>query len=78
MNGLAHWLADIVTRLELGIRRALEPRTILTTVNEAMQRVVNSDHILKMLWVQMILEPPLRSPSEMEGIAEYFRTVLGE
>eukprot|EP00975_Prorocentrum_lima_P044326 9292584-Prorocentrum_lima.AAC.1 len=42
-----------------------------------MDRVVKREHVLKSVWVQFMLEPQLRTPSNMGGIVEFPRVMLG-
>eukprot|EP00975_Prorocentrum_lima_P010797 2294596-Prorocentrum_lima.AAC.1 len=48
-NGLANWLEDYATQLELGmgLHSLIEPRTIYAALNGAIEWVVTTDNILK-------------------------------
>eukprot|EP00975_Prorocentrum_lima_P031097 6530337-Prorocentrum_lima.AAC.1 len=55
-----------------------EPRSILAMVNERIERIVLTDHMLKTIWPQHMLLPRLRNPAAMDELADFLRTMLGE
>eukprot|EP00971_Amphidinium_carterae_P302514 6011321-Amphidinium_carterae.1 len=74
------WLDDYLAKLAMAqkLKCPVEPRIILTVVNKALEKPLETDRLLRDIWSDHSRNPEVRNPTTMLPVVSFAEIMLGE